>query len=265
MSDKVRSLLKSLPPTVNKSAKEIIFDYSSGSQELNEKILLLLLKVRSEKTFKKLVLLFSEVFTEFAVIQNTLQLLNKRLTASNLQKTKDFIRLILDRQNSRFEKIFEKIRSKIFRGIKILTFSNSYTCLKLFEKILENGYDPVFYITESKPGGEGRIFFEKLSKICEKTNLILDKNLKKIISEIDIVIVGADKIFPEHFFINKIGTKKLAELAKKNSKPFYVVGLKEKIKKSDDIRDEKKFLYRKKDKLLFEKIGISLVTEIFIA
>lgn len=265
MLERINPLLKAIPLTIHKSVKEILFDYSSGSQELNEKILLLLLKVRSEKTFKKLVLIFSEVFTEFAVIQNTLQLLNKRLTKSNLQKTKDLIHQILERQNSRFEKLFNKIRPKIYKGIKILTFSNSYTCLKLFEKILECGYDPIFYVPESNPGGEGRILHKRLSQICKRSYLISDKSLKTIISEIDIVIVGTDKIFPEHFFENKIGTKKLAELAKKNSKPFYVVGLKEKIQKSSDIGVEKKNLYRKKEKILFERIELSLVKEIFIA
>ncbi|MGB9665212.1 MAG: hypothetical protein ACPL25_09905 [Ignavibacteria bacterium] len=244
---------------------EIISDYSSGSQELNEKILLLLLKTRSERTFRNLIQIFIEVFKQFAVIQTTLKKLDNKLTKSNLQETKNTILKILENQNSKFEKLYRKVKGKIYKGIKILTFSNSYTCLKLFEKIYSDDFEPKFYIPVSNPGGEGKILFEKIINLGAKARLIPDKNLKQVISKIDIVFVGADKILPGLYFINKIGTKQLAQLAKDNSKQFYVVGLKEKIIECKDEVSESKVSLRNKDKRLFEKIQTSLVTEFFIA
>jgi|GEM_PF-1810290 len=265
MSDNVKSLLKSLPTKISTQASKIISDYSSGSQELNEEILLLLLRSRSIKTIKNLILIFGQTFQKFAVIQNTLNRLERELQESDLQRLKSLIKKILNTQKLRFEKLFKKFQKKIFRGIKILAFSNSYTCLKLFESIYKHRFDPEIYILQSNPGGEGKIFYRKLKEIGICSHLIPDERLEEIISKIDIVIFGADQIFPDHYIINKIGTGKIARLARKYSKPVYVVSLKEKVIRQEQMKDNFQVSIRKKDEQLFEKVKIDLITEIFIA
>ena len=264
MSDDLKSLLKALPDEISRQATKIISDYSSGSQELNDKILLLLYKARSLRTIGNLILVFKKSFPQFAVIQNTLNQIELKLTNSSLHEIKNFIKETLEDQNSRFENLYKKVEKKIFRGIKILTFSNSYTCFKLFEKIYLKGFEPEIFVPESNPGGEGKILYYKIKKIGAKTQLVKDRNLDKIISKVDTVIIGADKILPEHF-INKIGTKRLVKLAKKHSKPVYVFCLKEKVVKDKQKLSGEKYLVRKKDEILFEKIEIDLITEIFLA
>ena len=264
MSNIIQSLLRKLPSKIYKSAQKIISNYTSGSQELNEKILLLLLQARSLKTINNLISIFKLSFQRFAVIQNSLNRLEKETKKSDLQRLKSLIKKIINTQNSRFEKLFKKVQKKIFEGIKILTFSNSYTCFKLFEKIYQNGFEPEFYIPESNPGGEGKILYRNLKEIGAKCQFVSDENLNEIITKIDIIIVGADKIFPEHFIINKVGTERLAKLAKKYSKPFYVVCLKEKVVSNKEALNDEKSLIRKKENELFEKIEIDLITEVFM-
>ncbi|MCR4416956.1 MAG: translation initiation factor eIF-2B [Ignavibacteria bacterium] len=265
MPETIKSLLKSLSPKTYNSVKGIISDYFSGSQELNEKILLLLLKSRSVKTLKNLILIFRKVFTQFAAILYTLGKVEQKLEKSNLEDVKSYIRALLNQQELRIQKLYGKFRRKISKGIRILTFSNSYTCFKLFEKIQSEGFDPEFYIPVSNPGGEGKLLFIKLKQLGAKCILIQDKEIERVISEVDIVITGADKIIQNKYFINKLGTKRLASLAKKHSKPFYLIALKEKVLKEGNFTESEKTPLRKKDKLLFERVEIAFVTEIFIA
>jgi len=79
------------------------------------------------------------------------------------------------------------------------------------------------YLTESSPGLEGKQLAKDLIDIRVPVKLIADSTVNTIIPDIDIVIVGADTVLANGSVINKIGTSKIANVAKKNETPFLAV------------------------------------------
>lgn len=71
--------------------------------------------------------------------------------------------------------------------------------------------------TASEPGGEGRRMAQELGITC-----IEDGDATSRVADVDAVIVGADAVGSEAF-VNKLGTRVLAETASATSTPFFVV------------------------------------------
>ena len=71
--------------------------------------------------------------------------------------------------------------------------------------------------TASEPGGEGRRMAQELGITC-----IEDGDATSRLVDVDAVIVGADAVGSEAF-VNKVGTRVLAETASATSTPFFVV------------------------------------------
>jgi translation initiation factor 2B subunit (eIF-2B alpha/beta/delta family) len=94
--------------------------------------------------------------------------------------------------------------------------------------------------------------------------LIKDSQLEDTVKKVDFVLVGADRIYPDKWFLNKVKTKRLVRAARKNSIPIFILALKEKIQKEKDSRNKKLTTFRY-DKNLFEKIELRLIDEIFLA
>lgn len=252
--------------TIAKDIQEIIFDYHSGSQELTEKILKLLLRIKSRKTFEFVIQVFKKNFKSFEAIQNILHEIENRLNKYPLNNIKYFIRKRLNTYNKRILKIFKKLKPKLFREIKFLTISNSKTIFDLLKQIHSNNYNPMVFVLKSFPGGEGKILFHKLKTFGISSELIDDSKISPIIDLSDIVLIGADRILAEKWFINKIGTKKLVKLANKKSKPVFLIALNEKFIKTERYQSYKKEkLTLRYDRNLFEKIELNLISEIFIA
>lgn len=260
---------KFISPQLIKEINSILNDYTSGSQEINEKILKLLLKVHSKKAFNYLIEIFKINFTSFQIVQNTLSELEKLLSRKNLKETRLQIRKNLDRYQKRIEKIFNQIKKHIKPSVKILTISNSKTVFDLVKLMHEKKYEPNIFVLISLPGGEGKILHQKLKKHKINSRLIPDKEMRKILNKIDIVITGADKIIDGQFFLNKIKTKRLLTAAREKNKPSFLVTLKEKIVKESDLIVQSKTTASSRnirfEKNLFEWIDLNLIDEIFIS
>lgn len=71
--------------------------------------------------------------------------------------------------------------------------------------------------TASEPGGEGRRMAEELGITC-----VEDPDALSRVADVDAVVVGADAVGGEAF-VNKVGTRALAEAAAATSTPFFVV------------------------------------------
>lgn len=242
----------------------ILNDFTSGSQELNEKILKLFLKIKSKKSLVFLIQLFKENFSSFEIIQNNLSRLEKDLERKNISEIKKEIKKNLKSYEQRIEKLFKKIKKHIYVNAKILTISNSKTIFDVIKLLHQNDYQPEIFVLESRPGGEGKIFHKKLKSENIKSILIKDSQLEDTVKKVDFVLVGADRIYPDKWFLNKVKTKRLVRVARKNSIPVFILALKEKIQKEKDSRNKKLTTFRY-DKNLFEKIELRLIDEIFLA
>lgn len=258
-----------LSEQLKKDVNEIIYDYQSGSQEINEKILKLMLKVRSIKKIKLLIDLFKVNFDTFQIVQNTMNWLENLVEKENLTSIKEKIQKKLNSYQSRIDKIFKQIKKHLKPSIKILTISNSKTIFDLILLTHMKNYSPEVFVLTSLPGGEGKVMYKKLKANKVNVHLVDDKEMKKFIINTDFILLSSDKILLGGWFINKVKTKKIVTTAKSLGKQVFLIALKEKIMKKNGLKrysnTEKDFKQYRFDKNLFEKIDLNLIDEIFIA
>jgi len=116
----------------------------------------------------------------------------------------------------------------IKNGSTILTFSYSSMVESVIKAAHKNKKDLHIIIGESRPMKEGKELARNISKIGIKITYTTDVVLPSLIEQCDMVFLGADWV-AEDFFINKIGTKVLVNLAFEQKIPVYIFCISEKI------------------------------------
>ncbi len=97
----------------------------------------------------------------------------------------------------------------------VATFSYSSTVGDAFRLARESGHGPArVFVSRSLPGGEGVAFAEQLAALGYEPTLLSDEELVMRIAEAELLLLGADSVFPDGSFANKIGTARLAKAAK---------------------------------------------------
>lgn len=123
----------------------------------------------------------------------------------------------------------------------VLTLSRSGTVLDAINKA---GADVV--VAESRPGCEGVEVAEQLSRDLDVT-LVTDAAIAAIMSDVNVVLVGADSVLPGGEVVNKTGSFAAAAAADYEDVGFYAVASTDKISpdKSIEIEEgERTDLYR---------------------
>lgn len=105
----------------------------------------------------------------------------------------------------------------------VLTHSYSSTVRRALELGVKGRRNLTVYVTESSPGLEGKQLAKDLIEVGVPVRLIADSAVASVISDVDIVMVGADSVLKDGSVINKIGTRKIALIAEQEEVPFYVV------------------------------------------
>jgi S-methyl-5-thioribose-1-phosphate isomerase len=131
------------------------------------------------------------------------------------------------------KKVSEYGASLIKDGSRILTHcntgfiaANSYgTALGAIRKAHDEGKKIFVYVDETRPRFQGALTSWELLKGKIPHKVICDSSAGFLMSrkEIDIVMVGADRIAANGDTANKIGTYSLSVLAKEHGLPFYVL------------------------------------------
>jgi len=104
-----------------------------------------------------------------------------------------------------------------------LATSGIGTALGILYTAKENGKNFSVYSSETRPLLQGaRLTSWELTKNDIQTYTICDNMVATFMPEMDIVVVGADRIAGNGDVANKIGTKGLAIIARYYGKPFYV-------------------------------------------
>jgi len=113
--------------------------------------------------------------------------------------------------------IASKARALIGSGRSIITISRSSTVLAVLgalepERVL---------CLESSPGGEGRRSAAELNERGIPAETVPDAEVGAAVERIELGLCGADAV-TGHVFVNKIGTRRLAEALRALGKPLYV-------------------------------------------
>ena len=95
----------------------------------------------------------------------------------------------------------------------IITLSASSTVRRV---LAERSSDDIV-VAASEPGGEGRTLAAALRARCVK-----DRDAERAVVDCGVVLVGADSI-GRRCFVNKVGTRVLAQAARDAGRPFLVV------------------------------------------
>ena len=145
-----------------------------------------------------------------------------------LDAANDYIEDIIER----CERIGENGEKLIKDGMKILTHCNAGalatvdygTALAPIRLAHRNGKKIFVYVDETRPRLQGLLTSWELKQEGIKHAVIADNASGYFMKngEIDMVIVGADRIAKNGDFANKIGTYEKAVLANENNIPFYV-------------------------------------------
>ena len=106
---------------------------------------------------------------------------------------------------------------------RMLTHSYSSTVRRALELGVKSKHDLTVYVTESSPGLEGKQLAKDLIDVGVPIRLIADSAVSSVISDVDMVIVGADTVLANGSVINKIGTRRIAKIAEEEEVQFCVV------------------------------------------
>lgn len=249
---------------LNISYQSILNDFSSGSQELNEKILNYLLSIKSKNEFVNILKLFKDNFITFELIQTNLRRIEKYFQKAGLSKTKQFIKKIKSEYSRSLKKIIWELSQTIPKKIKVITISNSKTILDILLELKKRKFDIEVFALESLPGGEGKIFYNYLIQSGIHAHLVPDNKLKKFTKMANFTLVGMDSFLPDKWVINKIGTKRLCRMMQREKKKVIVIGVKSKIIKDMNKIDHQISNKRSKELLLFERIPLKYFNHILI-
>ncbi len=110
----------------------------------------------------------------------------------------------------------------IRKGAAVLTNSRSSTVLAALVEAKRAGRDFSVVATESRPMLEGRALAEAVASQGIPVTLIADAAASLAMDEVDLVMVGADKITPVNL-VNKIGTRMIALAARERGLPLYAL------------------------------------------
>ncbi len=118
----------------------------------------------------------------------------------------------------------------------------------------DNGKKPFVFVDETRPRCQGsRLTAWELIQEDISHSIIVDNAAGYLMrkGEIDLVIVGADRITSNGDVINKIGTYEKAVLAKENNIPFYVAAPKSTFDYNSKTGDETEIEERSEDEVLY--------------
>ncbi|MCK5304967.1 MAG: hypothetical protein KAJ72_06940, partial [Candidatus Heimdallarchaeota archaeon] len=142
-------------------------------------------------------------------------------------KVEDIADRVLEKLDNQRESLSEKLVPILSESKTMMTYSRSSTFVYSLFKLLDfkNREElPELVIFESRPALEGKKLALEASKAGFKVNYLVDAAMGLAMKTFkpDIVIIGADAIFPNGNVANKIGCHALAMFAYQYKVPMYV-------------------------------------------
>jgi translation initiation factor 2B subunit (eIF-2B alpha/beta/delta family) len=151
----------------------------------------------------------------------------KRHSALSVADFKNLIRVlakeISERSKNAGEDAARNSLTIIPESGHVLTHSNSSAVLRAMELSRKGGRAFQVYATESYPGMEGKELAKALVNFGVPTKLIADSAIGSIISDVDLVLIGADSVLKDGSLLHKVGTKSIAAEANERGIPVYSV------------------------------------------
>lgn len=272
---------------------KILNDNQSGSVTLTQNTLLLYREFLNEKSMAGLKL--DEIFDQFQDLSK--KILKKQPNMVLLRKSTNNILIYFKRlvkSEKQVDQIIKAVEKKIISieqdiearvkkiantGSKIIAPTNKIMTISnstLVKKILDTAHNQrrkfEVYCCKSHPPDEGVNLAETLDKSGIKTTLISDSQMGVFMQGMNLVLIGADRIY-DNGFVNKAGTLALCLIAKYFNIPVYLAADTSKILLESEriiklVSHNKVEVYggnRKKlsvENVYYEKIPIELIHKV---
>lgn len=211
--------------------REIVEDKSSGAAQLTVRAANIFLKLIEERptmrSVRKLVKLLSEARPSIPSVANMAyrvsQIIDNQISEGvNLREAIKFaVSSAIKEYQSQISFVIRNASQELRKYTAILTHSYSSTVAAA----LESCGGLRIFVTESRPGFEGRRLAERLSRLGLEVVLIVDSAASYVLDrgDVDAVVTGCDAILDDCSIVNKIGTKMIALAASEAGVPFIVV------------------------------------------
>ncbi|MBD3225681.1 MAG: hypothetical protein GF313_13210 [Caldithrix sp.] len=148
--------------------------------------------------------------------------------ADVLQSLQEKIEQIIDELAHKRKKIITTGSRIIANSNKVMTISNSNLVKDIISKAQYQKRRFEVYSLISQPPGEGIQLARECDQNGIRTTVIADSQMGVFMEEMNLVIIGADRIY-EDGFINKSGTLPLCLVANHYNVPVYLVSETDKI------------------------------------
>ena len=208
-------------------------DNISGSEEIVRKAILIVKEQISHNpkkyaTINDLIIMLREIVKikkEMVALRNVLIYFIDFFQLG--VKVEDIADQVLEKLDNQRETLSEKLVPILSKCKTIMTYSRSSTFVySLFKLIDINNKEelPEIVIFESRPALEGKKLALEASKAGFKVNYLVDAAVGLAMKTFkpDIILIGADAIFPNGNVANKIGCHALAMFAYQYKVPMYV-------------------------------------------
>jgi translation initiation factor 2B subunit (eIF-2B alpha/beta/delta family) len=241
-----------------KALKEIIGDKVHGSSQILTDIAENYLKNISDHQYLLAACkLIRKRLPHFAAIMNYVNNVESYIRMNQEKQLFTYLSNFNSKKENTYQKIFNNNFNLLKKHKRLLTISHSSTVLNVLKEWKIRFKSIQVFVCESRPDLEGLLMAEELRKLRVKTDVITEASTGRIISDVDLVILGADQILPNGDIINKTGSRMLAVLAKYHKIPVFVFATKDKLVKTDKTKSKS---YIKNDN--FEIVEKALITKI---
>ncbi len=210
---------------------EIVEDSSSGASQLTLKAANAYLKLVKEKPSLRAVRRLTKLLAgarpsmpSIANIAYRIQSLASEYVSRGVgveEAVDEAVRAAIGEYKESLRKVLKNAREVLGGYDSILTHSYSSTVAAAAE---ENDRLKV-YVTESRPGYEGRRLAERLARRGLRVVLIVDAAASYVLERkpVDAVVLGCDAILDDGSIANKIGSRMIALAAKQLEVPLNIV------------------------------------------
>lgn len=115
------------------------------------------------------------------------------------------------------------IEARNWDNSHVLVHSHSGMLLEAIRRVAEQYRGLTIWQTRSEPGGEGVTQYRELQEQGEVVHLVEDSQVAKQAASMDAAWLGVDQ-YNEQAFVNKLGSKRIADEMSRAGKTIFVLG-----------------------------------------
>ena len=218
--------------TIENLMNEFCHDRTSGSLNLLEKALTILIKIcengiNTDEMVRAMLSLMRECHGDMSIITNAAaeaeELIRRFEDNDYPEKLIEYAKGEMERITKSFQATGDAVASIIKREIRAGTISRSQTVLRVLASLHEKGLLKNVVISESRPMREGVKMALEMWENGISVTIVADAAMDAMLENVDLCIIGADSVDESGNVRNKIGSRSLALSCRNRKIPFVVV------------------------------------------